>query len=207
MKKITKIKSFIDLEKEERYINEMNKKGWKLEYVQLGCIFKFTQSEPDEYFTSIYATDKSEVLQMTSAAILSGYENIPHTLDGKGNFLYLTGRKGRVDGNFISDNENRRNHCKQLSIFYGSSALVCIVTAILALVVLICCMPTVIKAIEQWELYCEYHSGLFTSLFIATGFVSVCPIILCIYSALLSRLYLKTKKQYDMLDSDMRLYE
>lgn len=207
MKKLTKIKFFVDLEKEEQYLNEMNKKGWKLEYAQLGCIFRFTQSEPDEYFTAFYATDKAQVQQMTSAAVMSGYECIPHTFDYIGNILFLTGKKGKVDENFISDNENRRNHCKQLSIFYGASALVCILTAIVALVALICCLPTVIRAIDQWELYCEYHSDLFISLFIATGFVSVCLIILCIYSTSLSRLFLKTKKQYDILNSDMRLYE
>lgn len=207
MKKLRKIKLFFDVEKEERFFNEMNQKGWKLEYSQFGSIFTFTESAPGEYFTAIYATDKSNVIEMTSAAILSGYESIPHTIDGKGNFLYLTGRKGKVDENFISDNESRRNHHKHLRTFYGAQALTCILTALVALITLICCSPTIVKAIERWESFCQYHSGLFIALFVAAGVIAVAFLVLCVYSTLLSRLYFKSKKHHDTLNSDMKLYE
>lgn len=36
--KITKIKFFLVFEKEINYINDMNKKGYKLAYIKGGCI-------------------------------------------------------------------------------------------------------------------------------------------------------------------------
>ena len=207
MKKLTKINSFLDIEKEVNYINEMNKKGWKLEYAQLGCIFRFTQSEPDEYFTAFHATSKSQVHQMTSAAVMSGYECIPHTLDYMGNILLLTGKKGKVDENFISDNINRRNHCKELNKFYGTAALVCLFTALIAAIGLIWCTPTVIKVINLWDLYCERHANMFIALLVGVAMVLSGFITLSIYTAIFSRLFFKTKKQQDALDLDMRLYE
>lgn len=208
MKKLTRIKCFVDKKKEEQYLNEMNNKGWKLEYLQFGCIFNFTESEPNEYFTSIYATDKPKVLQMTSAAVLSGYDNIPHTYDGRSNFLYLTGKKGKVDENFISDNENRRSHYYHLSKFYEKCAFAALMTAILAIICMILCAPTIYKAI-----YCfnnnilVEHRGLFISLFAVGGIIIIATVILSIYCVLYSRLYFKSKKQYDILTSDMKLYE
>ncbi|MBR6577934.1 MAG: DUF2812 domain-containing protein [Clostridia bacterium] len=208
MKKLTRIRCFVDKKKEEEYLNEMNKKGWKLEYLQFGCIFNFTESEPNEYFTSIYATDKPKVLQMTSAAILSGYDNIPHTYDGRSNFLYLTGKKGKVDKNFISDNENRRSHFKHLSIFYKKCALAALLTAIIAIICMILCTPTIYKAIYciNNNILVEHHS-LFISLFVVGGIITIAILVLITYCVLYSRLYFNCKKQCDTLNSDMKLYE
>ena len=36
--KLTQIKHFFDFEKELAYLNEMNRLGWKLERLKLGCV-------------------------------------------------------------------------------------------------------------------------------------------------------------------------
>ena len=41
--KITQCRFYFDLEKELKYINEMNKKGYKLVYIKSGCLYTFVK--------------------------------------------------------------------------------------------------------------------------------------------------------------------
>ena len=90
---ITKLKLFLDLDKEIEYINKMNRNGWKLVYIKGGCLYTFVKTEPDEYFTVLYCEKKENISQISTFAAQCGYENIPHTMDGLGDLLYLTGKK------------------------------------------------------------------------------------------------------------------
>ena len=117
--KITKLKLFLDLDKELEYINEMNKEGWKLVYIKGGILYTFVKTQPDEYFTVTYTVAKEEVSKITTFAAQCGYESIPHTMDGFGDMLYLTGKKNEVSQDFISDREAqidsyKRNYKKLL---------------------------------------------------------------------------------------------
>ena len=88
---ITKCKLFFSLDKELAFINKMNKEGWKLVYIKGRVIYSFEKCEPDEYFTVLHATAKEKVLELSSFAAQCGYQPIPHTMDGFGDLLYLTG--------------------------------------------------------------------------------------------------------------------
>ena len=100
---IIKFKGFFSLEKELKYINEMNEKGWKLVYIKGGCIYHFEKSEPDEYFTILHATAKEKVMEISAFAAQCGYQTIPHTMDGFGDLLYLTGKKMEVSPEFVCE--------------------------------------------------------------------------------------------------------
>lgn len=104
---ITKFKLFLDLDKEIRYINEMNEKGWKLVYLKLGCFYTFVKTEPGEYVSLIYAESKENISRVTAFAAQCGYESIPHTNDGMGELMYLTGKKTQVSQDFVSDIPSR----------------------------------------------------------------------------------------------------
>ena len=115
--KITKLKLFLDLDKELEYINEMNKEGWKLVYIKGGILYTFVKTQPDEYFTVTYTVEKEEVSKITTFAAQCGYESIPHTMDVFGDMLYLTGKKNEVSQDFVSDRDAqidsyRRNYKK-----------------------------------------------------------------------------------------------
>lgn len=103
---ITKFKAFLNIEKEIAYINKMNKEGWKLVYIKGGGIYTFVKTNPDEYVTVLYADKKENISQVTAFAAQCGYESVPHTMDGFGDFLYLTGKKSEVSESFVSDREN-----------------------------------------------------------------------------------------------------
>lgn len=100
---ITQFKFYFDLDNEVKYINEMNKKGWKLVYIKGGCFYTFVKTQPDEYFTTLYCTKKEDVSRITTFAAQCGYESIPHTMDGLGDILYLTGKKSEVSEEFSND--------------------------------------------------------------------------------------------------------
>ena len=111
---ITKCKLFFSLDKELAFINKMKKEGWKLVYIKGGCIYSFEKSEPDEYFTILHATAKEKVLEISSFAAQCGYQTIPHTMDGFGDLLYLTGRKAEVSPEFVCEAPEKINSAERI---------------------------------------------------------------------------------------------
>lgn len=111
---ITKFRAYYDFDKEFAFINDMNKKGYKLVYIKAGCLFTFVKSEPDEYKTIMYAEDKERISEVCMLAAQCGYENIPHTMDGIGDVLYLTGRKSEIAEDFVNENQAKARIYKKL---------------------------------------------------------------------------------------------
>ena len=129
--KITEFKSFFDLEKEIAYINEMNKKGWKLVYIKAGCFYTFVKTHPDEYITILHADDKENISSVTAFAAQCGYENIPHTMDGVGELLYLTGKKSEISGEFVNDRDSSK---KYYELLHKNMKMFCIIYYIMFIV-------------------------------------------------------------------------
>lgn len=102
---LKEIKLYFDIDKEIEYLNEMNKKGWKLLYIQAGCRYIFEKSYPDEYVTILHAEEKEDIAKATAFAAQCGYESVPHTLDGIGELLYLTGKKSEISEEFVNDGD------------------------------------------------------------------------------------------------------
>ena len=130
--KITKLKLFLDFDKELEYINEMNKQGWKLVYIKGGILYTFVKTQPDEYFTVTYTVAKEEVSKITTFAAQCGYESIPHTMDGFGDMLYLTGKKNEVSQDFVSDRDAqidsyKRNYKKLLILTIVNIAITALI--------------------------------------------------------------------------------
>lgn len=128
---ITKFKMFYDLDKELEYINQMNRQGWKLVYIKGGCYYTFVRTQPDEYFTTMYADEKNKISQVTAFAAQCGYESIPHTMDGFGTLMYLTAKKGRVSEDFACDRESKIKFASKTSVFYMVSGIVGLILALL----------------------------------------------------------------------------
>lgn len=112
---ITIAKFFFDIDKEFDYINEMNKKGWKLLYNKWGIFMTFEKTEPDEYFTIMHTESKENMAKVTAFAAQCGYESIPHTMDGFGEVLYLTGKKSGVSNEFVSGADEKIKVYKRLN--------------------------------------------------------------------------------------------
>lgn len=136
--KITVFKAFFDLDKEVNWINEMNKKGWKLVYIKCGALYTFIKTEPDEYVTILHAEEKEKISELTAFAAQCGYESIPHTNDGAGTILYFTGKKEEVFSEFVQETSEKikslkifRKFFSTLSVLYGILSIITLLLALL----------------------------------------------------------------------------
>lgn len=207
MERITKFRIFENLEKEEAFINKMNQDGWKLEFVQFGCIFKFIKTD-EEYFTTICATEKSQTLQMTSAAVLSGYESVPHSFDGMSNFLFLTGRKDKASNDFFSDNQNKLAHYKNVKNYYRIQALIPLIFGLIfSLIAAIPYLPATIKILSNLDKVSPETIQEILPAIILVSTMLLLGLFLIFYSAYVFSLYVKSKCKYTKLLNNMNLYE
>lgn len=129
--RVTKIKLYFDLEKELAFINEMNAQGWKLVYIKGGCAYTFEKCEPGEYVTILHADKKENISSIQTFAAQCGYDSIPHTFDGLGDVLYLTGKKGEVDESFNSDIKSQKESYKRLAKRYTIFEIIFLIIALL----------------------------------------------------------------------------
>lgn len=107
LNRITQCKFYFNFEKELEYINKMNRNGWRLLYIKGGIFYTYEKTQPDEYITILHAENKEDVSKMAAFAAQCGYENIPHTMDGAGTFMYLTGKKSEVSPDFDNESESK----------------------------------------------------------------------------------------------------
>lgn len=193
---ITKFKLFLDLDKEINYINEMNKKGWKLVYIKGGCFYTFVKTQPDEYFTVLYCDKKENISKITTFAAQCGYESIPHTVDGLGDMLYLTGKKGEVSEEFVSDTSSRiecyKKIFKKLSLF---TVIIAVCTLLLVLETAVC-ISSIIMLPEDTIFY--FHSATFY------GIISIFYIPI---TTIMIHICCKYKKKINLLKSELIIYE
>ena len=99
-------KLFFDIEKENEYVSEMNRLGWKLERVNFGWTYEFSRTNREEYTTVIFAEESSKVSKTTAFAKRCGFELIPHSFDGLRDVLYLCGRSDEVSPVFHNDSKS-----------------------------------------------------------------------------------------------------
>jgi uncharacterized integral membrane protein len=128
---ITQTKAYFDINKELDYINSMNKEGWKLVYIKSGMFYTFEKAEPDEYVTLLHCDKKENISKIQTFAAQCGYESIPHTFDGLGDTLYLTGKKSVVSDDFVTDIDSQIKHFERLNKKFFTFEMLYIILAII----------------------------------------------------------------------------
>ena len=203
--KITKFKCFFDFDKEIEYINRMNKEGWKLVYIKAGCLFTFVRTHPDEYITILHADKKENLASVAAFAAQCGYENVPHTMDGFGDVMYLTGRKSEVSDDFVTDNESKITVNK---IMLKKFRVIVVLFAILTVF-------AVAVAVDNWYCYYNFHlvyclrynfapSAFYTTFAVIDGLMAIiCFVLLGVLFKITHRIKNKVKK----LKEELSIYE
>jgi hypothetical protein len=87
--KTTKCRTYLTIDREEQFLNEMCQKGWKPIKIILGMFFKFERCEPGEYTARVTtsmklgsaAANKQKREQMIEFLTDSGAEIIPESLN------------------------------------------------------------------------------------------------------------------------------
>ena len=191
-----KSKLFFSLEKELNYINEMNKAGWKLVYIKGGCVYHFEKTEPDEYFTILHAATKEKVMEISAFAAQCGYQSIPHTMDGYGDFLYLTGKKAEVSPEFICEAPEKAESAKRIYHRFRTLSIVFVVIS----------------------LFLMYQAGFMIGARMADPDASVALTVICVLFTLFAAVYLamcvyvlmltaKARRSYKQLQKESEIYE
>lgn len=198
---------FFDYDKQLKYINEMNSKGWKLVYIRLGLIYTFEKVKSEDYFTILHSTSKENISSLTTLAAQCGYENIPHTFDGDGDFLYLTGKKNEVSEMFISDNESKAGLFKRIIKKYRDALILC--TVISSLLLTLFCIPLapIIHIIKNFDLVPvkDVFELKFGIAFITI--LGVSGLITTFFSVRIFLLWIGYKKRYHVLSKEMNVFE
>ena len=204
---ITKLKFFLDLEKEVSYINEMNNKGWKLVFIKLGMCYTFVKSNPNEYFTILHAASKDTISSLSTLATQCGYESIPHTCDGLGDFLYLTGKKNEVTESFVSDNESKavlykkfQSRYRNFFILYTIASAFILTPIIMSAGYILLIASNLHRLTEDALLSFKINTVIITTF----GIIGLLIAITAIYLLFLSIRY---KKRYRSVCNDMKVFE
>lgn len=193
---IKKFKLFFSLDKELEFINRMNKEGWKLVYIKGGCLYIFEKTEPDEYFTILHATAKEKVLEISSFAAQCGYQAIPHTMDGFGDILYLTGKKAEVSPEFVCEAPEKIDSAKRIYHRFRTLSIVFIILSILLIldcVLILGEKMTVPEAPVILDVFCVLFF-IFVAIYIG----------MCAYTIMLTA---KARRNMKQLQKESEIYE
>ncbi len=193
--KITQLKLFIDLDKEVKYINEMNQKGWKLVYIKGGCLYTFVKTQPDEYFTILHAERKEKISEVTTFAAQCGYESIPHTMDGFGDVLYLTAKKSEASEAFSSDLKTQVDVIKRIYKKFS----------VLSIIMLVIDILLILESIFFIGLY--IWDGMPSELLSFAIFFPLFTVTMCFCDFFMFSATLKYKKKIKSLQNDALIYE
>ena len=203
--KITRLKCFFDFDKEIEYINEMNREGWKLVYIKAGCLFSFVKTYPDEYITILHADKKENLASVAAFAAQCGYENVPHTMDGFGEIMYLTGRKSEVSGDFVTDNESKILVNKIMLKNFR------ILSVVFAVLVLLDVVATIINCIYYYNfhlVYCLRYDYLPSADYTTMVVLEIIwALVLLIMMGVLLKVTHRIKNRIKKLKEELSIYE
>lgn len=191
-----KTKLFFSLEKELNYINEMNKAGWKLVYIKGGCVYHFEKTEPDEYFTILHAATKEKVMEISAFAAQCGYQSIPHTMDGYGDFLYLTGKKAEVSPEFVCEAPEKTESAKRIYYRFRTLSIVFVVISLLLMY-----ESGFIVGMRMADPEASVFMTVFGILFML---FSVVYLAMCVYVVMLTA---KARRSFKQLQKESEIYE
>lgn len=206
-KVITKIKCFIDYEKEIRYINEMNIKGWKLVYIKFGTFYTFVKTKPDEYITLLHIASKETISSLAALAAQCGYENIPHTIDGNGDFLYLTGKKTEVSELFVSENEGKWNLYKKFVKKYRNVSIIYSTLCALLLTPFIITASPIFYILKNFERLPSDDVSFIKSGIVFITMLGCVGLFVAFFAIRVLILWLSYKKRYNILSKEMNVFE
>lgn len=106
---------FIDPDRETTFLRSMNRRGWRLESIGAGMLYRFSRSKPREYVTLIHTAPKEQHARLTELAAENGLEAVPHRFDGMNDRLYLTGKRDACRRDFIDPDESRRQTLRSVA--------------------------------------------------------------------------------------------
>ncbi|MBR4053313.1 MAG: DUF2812 domain-containing protein [Clostridia bacterium] len=153
MAMIWKFKAFYSHEKELAFLEEMNKKGYRLDKVVGGNLYRFERVE-EEHFTISRIVPGKNARDLIAAAKEKGYSCCLQKTPLGVSILYLDGTRGVSDETFLSGEEDLNVHRLGLRKCYGGGfAYHAVLLGLLLVSLTAVQVAAVIKFVLPWAEY------------------------------------------------------
>lgn len=202
----TVCKAFVDREKEEAYLNEMNAKGWKLAAVRF-TFYTFEKTQPNKYKTIFYLAERIYQTTFIRTVTECGCEIAHQSSEGKYILFYINAPYDSENISFLTDNQSLLDYKKRLSISRKREAIATFIAFVVAFTSVLYVLPALIKILlfapeKLQEIFTKEPLGAIAFvIFVVGGAVSGTM------SAYIFKLYRRSKKEIKSLSSEMKIFE
>ena len=199
-------KPFVDREKEEAYLNVMNKQGWKLLSVQFS-FYTFQKTEPNKYKTVFHFTKRQQQAAFVRTVTECGCDIAHQSNEGKQILFYINVPVEYATVDFLTDNQSKLDFKKKLNISRKREFGILLTGAAVSTLPGLYTVPAIIKILRfaPEELYKIIRDDLIGCILsIALIF---CGIICSVMAAYIFRLYSRTKREIAELSCEMKVFE
>lgn len=204
--KITVFKAFVSREKEEAYLNEMNKLGWKLTSLRF-AFYTFVKTEPSEYMTVVYFAERQYQTTFVRTVTECGCDIAHQSNEGKSIIFYVNVPVGSESVGFLTDNQSKLDSKKRLNNSRKREIIVLFIAFAIGVIPVLYPLPALIKIFNHspdglYKIIREYLFG-----FICFGVSAVGGAICGVMGAYLLVLFRRTKQEIKTISNDMQIYE
>ncbi len=204
--KITVFKAFVSREKEEAYLNEMNKQGWKLSSLRF-AFYTFVQAEPNEYMTVLHFAERQYQTTFVRTVTECGCDIAHQSNEGKNILFYINVPASSENVDFLTDNKSKLDSKKRLNNTRKREIIALFTVFVIAVILVLLPLPAMIKILnyapeELYEMIREYLFGFVCFVVNAIG-GTICGVM----GAYLLVLYCRTKREIKSISNDMKIYE
>ena len=135
-------------------------------------------------------------MEISDFAAQCGYQSVPHTMDGVGDFLYLTGKKAEVSPEFVCEAPEKTEGAKRIYHRFRTQSIIFI-----ALSVLLILENILITGMRMTDPEAPVAFTVFSVLFMLFTAVYVA---MCIYALVLTA---KARRNMKQLQKESEIYE
>lgn len=209
--KKTVLKLFVNREKEESYLNRMNRKGWKLVSVRF-ALYTFERTELDQYKTVLYLEERLRRSDFIRTATECGLEIAHQSVEGKYILFYVNVPTEFENIEFLTDNQGKIDFKKRLCVTLKRKAIILLIPFVFFGALLLYPLPAVIKIINYsptlfFHLLFYHAIGENLFPFIMFAILVLLALISGIVSAHIFSLYFRAKREISEISSKMEIYE
>ena len=206
-KNIKKIfKAFLSREKEKAFLDEMNKRGWKLTSLRFS-VYTFVKTEPNEYISILCFAERVYLTTFVRTVTECGCEIAHQESAGKYILFYINALIDSDNIDFLTDNQSKLDFHKRLSAQYKREFIPLFAIIPFTLLPTLMSIPftSIILRTNPDDPYLLIKEHLFGYIGNAVCILggSVCGIM----GAYILALYFKTKRQIKAISKEMEIFE
>lgn len=204
--KKTVFKAFVNHEKEEAFLNEMNVHGWKLVSVRF-AFYAFEKTEPNQYKTILHFAERQYQKTCLRTVTECGCDIAHRSNEGKFILYYINVPVDFESSEFLSDNQSKLDFKKRLNITRKREFGALFVVFAISVLPGLCTLPSIFKILNTnpEELYKIIREDLLGFIFFAIFII--CGIVCGVMTIYLLKLYFHTKQEIRAISNEMKIFE